>query len=242
MKKFQLTIIFILLITIISLPFTAYADEGDFVKIENDSVGFYRLVDDTMTLQFYLPADTYALVVFDDGGSYYLVKYNNISGYIKKSEVATGLYSDINDPYSTTVITLNSPKLVYPAVNSNSPFTLATDDILTYLGKITDGVNWYAVKKNTDTGFYFVKESDVYVEPTVEPNPNNNDDDTTPETENSLVKTLLIVGIIIPAIIIVFLLFKPKRRRTHSPRYMDDNPRRRYEDDYYYNDDDYYDE
>ncbi|NCA67409.1 MAG: hypothetical protein EOM87_05035 [Clostridia bacterium] len=244
MKKLLITLfILVLVFSLTCITAVASADAGDFVKIESETVGFYRLNNDTMTLLFNLPINTYAQVIFDDGGAYYIIKYNGISGYLKKSDVAVGLYVNINNPYSSTAITLNAPKLIYPSVNSNSPSTLATADTLVYIGKISsESIMWFAVKKNSENAIYFVKQSDVYVpqvNPDPDPDPVTPAEDVTPS--NNLVKALLIIGIIIPAVIIVFLLFKPRKRRPPHHRYMDDNPRsRRYEDDYYNNDDDYY--
>ncbi len=246
MKKFILAIMITsLLFAFCAAPLTAVAEDGDFVKIEGEAVGFYRAVNQTMTLQFYLPADTYAKVIFDDQGEYYGISYNNISGYLRKSDVTKNsqvtIYKNVSNPYSATVITLKPDKKLYTSTDISSFSLHNPSNTLTYIGRTGIDTVWFAVKKNNEQSIYYVLEGDIFVpepdpDPDPDPEPSNGGSE---EPSNNLVKALLIIGIVIPALIIVFLLFKPKRRRPNSHRYMDDNPRRRHDDDYYY-DDDYY--
>lgn len=247
MKKLFISILFLtILITFAAAPFSAFAEQGNFLKIESESVGLYFSIYNESTdsyqmiLQFYLPVDTYSLKLDNYGSNHYRIRYNGIEGYIKKNEVSESLYPDVDQPYSDTDIKLISTARIYRGeINSSTNFLPTTDDKLTYIGQITSGTGaiWYAVKRNSDTeSIYFIKESDIY-DPASEPDPSDNE--PTEEPKSDLVKILLIIGIVIPAVIIVFLLFRPKRSRRRPPRYMDDS-RRRYEDDYYDDYDDYY--
>lgn len=234
-------IILIVLLSLSTTPLIAVADNGDYIKIESENVGFYLLEQSVMVLKFYLPEDTYVLYQ-SNFFEYYIVKYNHIEGAIKKAEVSSTIFNNISNPYSDTEITLNSPKYIYSDITS-SPSELSLGDKLIYIGQINyEGILWYAVKKNQVTdNIYYVKHSDVYV-PAPPPTPDPEPTPSPNEPSNNLIKILLIIGIIIPAVIIVLLLFKPKKRRPRNRRYVEDEPRyKRYEDDYYYDDnDDYY--
>jgi len=248
MKRFFVLLILLVVAACFALsPITASAEQGDFLKIESESVGFYFSVYNEsadsyqMILQFYLPLGTYAKRLDSSRTNHYEVSYNGIHGYVKKTEIADTLYTDIAQPYSNTAITLNSSAKVYrDEINSADNFLLPSGDTLMYIGKIISGTGtiWYAVKRSDSVDhIYFVKESEVY---TPQSEPENEDTQPAEAPQGDAVKILLIIGIVIPAVIIVFLLFKPRKRKRYSARYMDEAPRRRYDDDYYDDYDDYY--
>lgn len=241
-----------------------HAQAQDYFLVESEDLLFYNESNQPM---FIIPKTYYVLKTGEQfQGNYYYVSYKNIDGRLLKSSVAAAQSLNVDSPFFSSTLQINSSEsfiLVHNIPSSTASEKLFFDDLamnFEFIGIMPDTDSaksdiWYYVRYNTDRYGYIhsTKTSNTTLatsitahpnslispspSPSISPSPNPN---APVEPTNDMLRVLLILGISVPAVIIVFLLFRPSSKTSRRP------PRERsrdyyddYEDDYY--EDDYYD-
>lgn len=199
-----------------------------YAKITSNGVYLQKTTDENSPM-FELPY-SYFVKYECSTGDFYKVSYNNISGYVKKSDV-TLMNGSPSYPYAKATFNVFVPYSLYssPEQTSEIVCSLTTEDILQYNGKI-DGQQvtsqskiWYcaSIMKGSVTycGYIFSGVTDNLS--TISKNEeffdivNETELKSEPQSPEEFLSTgtkvILIVAIAVPSIFIIIFLIAPNK-------------------------------
>ncbi len=229
MKKIVILIFTIFTILNLLPTANAYADSENvyYAKIQSTGVQFYSLPSENTAL-FELPYSYFVKVeyIVDD---YYKVTYQDLEGYVKKSEV-TLMSGQPTNPYASATFSLYVATSLYasPSTSASATATLDTTSTLTYYGtkigeQVQDVNSWYYAGVTIDGQTYhgYVFSAIVALLSTISTNTETFEivDESvlidSSSTKFSGLSTgtqiMLIIAISIPSLLILYFLIKPSK-------------------------------
>lgn len=227
------------------------ANQSYYAKVENSGTFLYSTQSESSAM-FEIPT-SYFVKTESFGDVFYKVSYNNISGFIKKSNVSL-MNGTPQTPYAQATFKLFVANYMYTNTSQNSSVVCSvnTTDILNYIGK-KDGeqVNsssnvWYYCKLAKDGqeyyGYVFSGITDylssipLNTESFERINENTlTDDKQSLPALSSKTKIMLIISISIPSAMILYFLIRPSKiiQITANKRQIKQAKRQRRHGDYF---------
>lgn len=201
-------------------------EEYYYAKVEKSGTYLYLSADETSPM-FEIPTSYFVKLTSSANDLYYCASYQDVSGYIKKSEVSP-MQGQPSCPYVDATLRVfsleglglySSPSLSASDLVINVPY-LSKD--IVYYGK-TEGVAvpnksniWYYCKYNDEVGYLYSVFCDE-----LSPIPVNNEflplittplfqkHNTPSKGLSDVAKTFIILGVSLPCALIIYLLIKP---------------------------------
>lgn len=248
MKKIMIILNLVFALAVISFisrtPNVTYAQEEQakleyYAKVTTDGVNLYSSPSSLSPNALFEIPKSYFLVIMAEKDDFYYARYNDVYGYVKKSQVSVMDGTPENPFYiqSFRVFSLGGlPLYSKPSAENGS---LITDvpylaDNLVYYGKTTGqmlvpdkSVTWYFCKYVVDDNIYQGYLYSVFCDKIEENIPLNTETFpliTTPlfptDVESELsglsntAKVLIVVGVSVPCAIILYLLIRPTLSRA----------------------------
>lgn len=234
---------------------TSRAERKYFAKIEQEDIYFYSEPIDSSDYQlFSIPESYFVLLLNDENQDFYYAQYDDIFGYVKKSEVVA-MEGTPSMPYPTLyfrIFALNGMNM-YSQPYLQDQYEMAYIPYLTesvvfygyaYGDSIPDKSNlWYYSKLSNDTFGYvysvfcdklYITENNEYF--TVVENPNFTAS-TNPQGLSSVAMTFIIIGVSLPCVVVIYLLIKPSFAKEKLGKVTEKIPKKKRHGDYYEFDD-----
>ena len=252
MKKILYLFLFLLLINCNQVNFAkAETDSVYYGKIKNEETYFCSSPNSSSAM-FLLPYSYFVYVVSIDG-DFYEVNYQDLNGYVRKSDV-TLMQGQPNNPYANATFTNYVEYSLYesPTTSSNSVQSFDKNQSFNFYGSISgeEVSNWsdvwyYAsITQNgvTYRGYIYSNVTDDLTEininsetfEIVSDDIFTNANNTTNFTELSTgTKVLLIIAITVPTLFILFFLIKPSKTISSKRKQIKKEPRKIHHGDYF---------
>ena len=252
-RKIKIKIIstlFILLYFCIAPLFSSFtnAENYYYAKIMDDSVYLYsQPIDDSGYYLFSIPESYFVLLLDEENDDFYYAKYDDVYGYVKKSEVVA-MNGTPSSPFASSQFRIfalegmgmySSPYFLDENNLTNIPYL--TDDLV-YYGEIEgqaipDKSNiWYYCDYRGEKGYVYSVFCD-----SLEINLNNEyfdviespffEDTTAPLS--SVAMTFIIIGVSLPCIVVIYLLIKPTFSKDKVLNNKPKFPKKKRHGDYY---------
>lgn len=247
MKKF-FSVFCLIYLAILLLPCNASALSGNWYRVENESVVFFKQPVDSDNNKLFLLEKTYYIYAISTTNGFLQAEifdnlngFVKICGYVKADEVVKCTETPVLPYYPTEILTVNQSNAILkaqPDVNGEDIGVAFYGQNVCFYGRSWKNQSWYYVKYQNDFGYVQSRQlSPLLVAPhptpvfVPEPGPSPDqivEDEQPEETKQSFpVEAILILLVCIPAIVIVLIMFLPQKkapnRYVQKPKYMSES-------------------